>query len=64
MKKLTIKQKRFCEYYLETLGNGTEAVIKAVYEVKRIHGKVNKNLASSKLSIVQIYSLGSSNFEL
>lgn len=30
---LTLKQRRFCEYYLET-GNGTEAVIKAGYKIK------------------------------
>ena len=45
--KLTLKQKLFCQYYLETFGNGTEAVIKAGYEVKQENGQANKNLAKS-----------------
>ena len=46
MTKLTYKQKIFCEYYIETYGNGTEAVIKAGYKLSK-KGTINKNLAKS-----------------
>jgi hypothetical protein len=46
MTKLSIKQKLFCQFYVETLGNGTEAVIKAGYVLTK-GGEVNRNLAKS-----------------
>lgn len=46
MSKLTLKQKLFCQHYIETFGNGTEAVIRAGYKVDK-KGKVNRNLAKS-----------------
>ena len=46
MTKLTYKQKLFCEYYIETYGNGTEAVIKAGYKLTK-KGEINKKLAKS-----------------
>ena len=44
--KLSLKQKLFCEAYLETLGNGTEAVIKAGYSIGK-NGHPDRNLAKS-----------------
>lgn len=46
-KRLTLKQKLFCKYYLESLGNGTEAVIKAGYGVIRKNGQPDRILAKS-----------------
>lgn len=46
-KKLTLKQKLFCQYYLETLGNGTEAVIRAGYKVTSKEGQPDRILAKS-----------------
>ena len=46
MANLTLKQKLFCQYYLENSGNGTNAVIKAGYRVNK-NGKLNRNLAKS-----------------
>lgn len=46
MNKLNLRQKLFCKYYVETSGNGTEAVIKAGYKLNK-SGVVNKNLARS-----------------
>ncbi len=45
--KLTLKQKLFCEYYLESSGNATEAVIKAGYNVSRKNGVPDRILAKS-----------------
>jgi len=45
--KLTLKQKMFCKYYMEGSGNGTEAVIKAGYNVANHNGTVNRLLAKS-----------------
>lgn len=48
---LTLKQKLFCEYYLDFKGNGVEAVIRAGYDVyKNRHGDPripNRRLAAS-----------------
>jgi len=46
-KKLTLKQRLFCRYYLETIGNGTEAVIKAGYKVKHKNNQPDRILAKS-----------------
>ena len=45
--KLTIKQRLFCQYYVETLGKGTEAVVRAGYEIKGRNGQPDRNLAKS-----------------
>ena len=45
--KLTLKQRRFCDYYLEGFGNGTEAVIKAGYNVSKKNGTPDRSLAKS-----------------
>ncbi len=51
---LTIRQKLFCKYYIETFGNGTEAVIKAGYQVHKKGGRpdgiVAKSIASENLT--------------
>lgn len=47
MTKLTLKQKLFCQAYVETLGNATEAVIKARYDVKNKDGRPNRIVAKS-----------------
>lgn len=49
-KRLTLKQKLFCKYYLETLGNATESVIRAGYGVKRKSGQPDRILAKSLAS--------------
>ncbi|MBV1817326.1 terminase small subunit [Bacteroidales bacterium MSK.15.36] len=41
--KLTVKQKKFCDYYIE-LGNATEAAIKAGYSKKTARQTGNENL--------------------
>lgn len=46
-RKLTLKQKLFCKYYLETRGNATEAVIRAGYKVDGKDGKPDRTLAKS-----------------
>ena len=46
MTKLSLKQKLFCQFYIENFGNGTIAVIKAGYKVDK-NGKMNRNLAKS-----------------
>ncbi|MBI4091857.1 MAG: terminase small subunit [Candidatus Levybacteria bacterium] len=43
--KLTLKQKLFCDYYLESHRNATDAVIKAGYNVSKKHGKPDRMLA-------------------
>lgn len=52
--KLTFKQRLFCRYYLETFGNGTEAVIKAGYKVKENRKSAaciaSENLKKPKIS--------------
>jgi phage terminase small subunit len=45
--ELSIKQKLFCQYYIETFGNGTEAVLKAGYDVSKKNGTPDRNLAKS-----------------
>jgi hypothetical protein len=45
--KLTIKQKLFCQYYIETLGNGTEAVLRAGYKLNKKNGSPDRMLAKS-----------------
>lgn len=47
MTKLTLKQKLFCQAYVETLGNATEAVIKAGYDVRNKDGHPNRIIAKS-----------------
>lgn len=47
MIKLTLKQKLFCQAYVETLGNATEAVIKAGYDVSNKDGHPNRIIAKS-----------------
>jgi len=44
--KLSLKQKLFCEAYINNLGNGTEAVIKAGYSISK-NGHPDRNLAKS-----------------
>lgn len=44
---LTLKQRLFCKYYVETLGNGTEAAIKAGYVVRQVNGESDRKLAKS-----------------
>lgn len=46
-KRLTLKQKLFCKYYLETSGNGAEAVIRAGYNVNDENGDPDRVLAKS-----------------
>lgn len=45
--KLSLKQKLFCQAYVETYGKGTEAVLKAGYNVSKKNGYPNRNLAKS-----------------
>ncbi len=45
--KLSLKQKRFCQYYIETHGNGTEAVLKAGYDINMKNGSPDRNIAKS-----------------
>ncbi len=45
--ELSIKQKLFCQYYIETFGNGTEAVLMAGYDVSKKNGTPDRNLAKS-----------------
>jgi len=45
--KLTLKQRRFCDYYLECFGNATQAVIKAGYNISKKNGTPDRNLAKS-----------------
>lgn len=42
--KLTLKQKLFCQYYLETFGNSTEASIMAGYSENVMHGPREPNM--------------------
>ena len=44
---LSLKQKLFCQAYVETLGNGAEAVTKAGYALSRKGGHPDRNLAKS-----------------
>jgi hypothetical protein len=45
--QLTLKQRLFCQYYLETRGNGAEAAIKAGYGVTKDSGLPDRRLAKS-----------------
>ena len=45
--KLTLKQKLFCQAYVETLGNATEAVIHAGYNISKKNGRPDRILAKS-----------------
>lgn len=45
--KLSLKQKLFCEYYIEQNGNATEAVIRAGYNVSKKSGTPDRILAKS-----------------
>lgn len=68
MTKLTEKQKRFADYYIET-GNGTEAAIKAGYSKKtaRVIGQENllkpaiKNYIDEKLTEMSNNRIASAN---
>ena len=68
MTKLTEKQKRFADYYIET-GNGTEAAIKAGYSKKtaRVIGQENllkpaiKNYIDEKLEEMSSKRIASAN---
>ena len=68
MTKLTEKQKRFADYYIET-GNGTEAAIKAGYSKKtaRVIGQENllkpavKNYIDEKLTEISSKRIASAN---
>lgn len=45
--KLSLKQKLFCQAYVEGYGNGTEAVLKAGYSISNKNGHPDRNLAKS-----------------
>ena len=68
MTKLTEKQKRFADYYIET-GNGTEAAVKAGYSKKtaRVIGQENllkpaiKNYIDEKLKEMSSKRIASAN---
>ena len=68
MTKLTEKQKRFADYYIET-GNGTEAAVKAGYSKKtaRVIGQENllkpaiKNYIDEKLTEMSNNRIASAN---
>ena len=45
--KLSLKQQLFCQAYVETFGNGTEAVMQAGYDVSKKDGHPDRNLAKS-----------------
>ena len=57
MTKLTEKQKRFADYYIET-GNGTEAAVKAGYSKKtaRVIGQENLLKPAIKNYICLLYT--------
>ncbi|QQG47319.1 MAG: terminase small subunit [Candidatus Woesebacteria bacterium] len=48
--KLTIKQKLFCQHYIETLGNGTESILRAGYRINKKDGHPDRILAKSLAS--------------
>lgn len=48
MVKLTEKQKRFCDYYIET-GNGSEAARRAGYKAKNLNVLASQNLTKSNI---------------
>ena len=48
--KLSLKQQLFCQAYVDTLGNGTEAVIRAGYVVNKKDGHPDRNVAKSLAS--------------
>lgn len=45
--RMTLKEKKFCESYLKLQGNGTQAIIKAGYNVTNSRGDIGYNLAAS-----------------
>ncbi|MEK7498139.1 MAG: terminase small subunit [Patescibacteria group bacterium] len=45
--KLSLKQKLFCQAYVETRGNATEAVLRAGYSLSKKNGHPDRNLAKS-----------------
>ncbi len=45
--KLSLKQKLFCQAYVETMGNATEAVVRAGYNISKKNGSPDRNLAKS-----------------
>ncbi|EKE05112.1 MAG: hypothetical protein ACD_19C00426G0134 [uncultured bacterium] len=45
--KLSLKQKLFCQAYVDGYGNGTEAVLKAGYSISNKNGHPDRNLAKS-----------------
>lgn len=45
--RLSLKQRLFCQHYVETMGNGTEAVIRAGYNVSKKNDQPDRNLAKS-----------------
>lgn len=45
---LTVKQKLFCEYYLESMGDRYNAVIEAGYDIYDIRGNVKPSLVRSQ----------------
>lgn len=45
--KLSLKQKLFCQAYVDTCGNGTEAVLRAGYNISNKNGHSDRNLAKS-----------------
>lgn len=47
---LNLKQKLFCEFYLELGGNGVDAIIEAGYDITDSRGVQNKRLAASMAS--------------
>ncbi len=52
--KLTLKEKKFCEAYLEFSGNGVEAVFQAGYKAK--NGLVAKSIAYENLTKPHIFA--------
>lgn len=49
MDKLTVKQRRFCDYYIET-GNGTEAAVRAGYSVNSAKEIASENLTKPNIA--------------
>lgn len=47
--KLTEKQKKFCDYYIENGGNGTDAALKAEYSEKTARHMACENLTKPNI---------------
>lgn len=45
--KLSLKQMLFCQAYVDTYGNSTEAVLRAGYNISKKNGNPDRNLAKS-----------------